>query len=353
MQNVCYPTRELALAAPHGRFELSTCEQCGFSFNSMFEPALMHYDVGYDNHVESAAFQTYYERLARKLIERFDLDRGGIVYDVGCGAGTFLKVLCALCPSITGIGLDPACEPSERTNFKLLRAEFSADRIERGARLVLLRHVLEHVARPCDFMTELRVASRGSPIYVEVPDTQWIFRHGEFWDFCYEHCNYFTPATLRSCLRRAGFRVLESDLAFGDQYQWAIAADGVEDFEDVATGAVADAQAYAAVEQRCLEGARSVVSRAVGEGACALWGMATKGVVLAALLPDGQLTGGVDLNAKKQGLYAPASGLEIHPPGWLGELRGPVSAIVMNPNYLEEIRAQVDSLGFRVNLQTL
>jgi SAM-dependent methyltransferase len=359
MQNVCYPTRALALASARARFDLSACGQCGFLFNSTFDAALLRYEVGYDNHVESRLFEAYYEKVARFLIARFELDRGGVVYDVGCGRGTFLKVLCELCPSITGIGIDPSCEPSSGRNVQLVRSEFSEDLITRDARLVILRHVLEHIARPIEFMIKLREASRNVPIFVEVPDAQWIFAQGAFWDLCYEHCNYFVPATLRNALRRAGLRVSESGLSFENQYQWAICAAGTagpaapEEVEDGVGPVLEAARSYAVAEGRALDRAQRVLGDAAREGPCTLWGMSTKGVVLASMMPAGMLAGGIDSNPQKQGLFAPGSGLAIHGPHWLKEIGAHATVIAMNPNYLTEIGDQIRALGVLVTLRTL
>ena len=178
MQNVSYPTRELALASACAPFQLSGCARCGFMYNSRFDESLMSYDVAYDNHVESAAFQGYYESLARTLIDRFGLDAGGVVYDVGCGRGTFLKTLCAAAPNVHGIGIDPSCEPMEAGNVTLLRSTFSRELIRDDAKLILLRHVLEHIDRPRELSRRgLRTrhaglrssVCRGSRIHVDLP----------------------------------------------------------------------------------------------------------------------------------------------------------------------------------------
>lgn len=100
----------LVLEAACAPFILSTCAACGFSFNSAFDEGLLRYDESYDNDVPSATFQRYYQELSRMLVARFDLATG-TVYDVGCGKGTFLKVLGAEAPGIQGVGVDPSCQP--------------------------------------------------------------------------------------------------------------------------------------------------------------------------------------------------------------------------------------------------
>jgi len=354
MQNVTYPTRELALASTCAPFELGACPRCGFMFNSVFESALMRYDPAYDNHVESTAFHRYYEVLSRMLIDRFDLAGGGTVYDVGCGRGTFLKTLCAVAPKVRGFGIDPACDPGESENVTLVRSPFSRSVIKSDGKLIVLRHVLEHIERPLEFLAELREVAGTIPLFVEVPDAGWIFDNGAFWDFCYEHCNYFTMSALKFALEAAGLSVEEQQRSFGGQYQWAICrgrATGTAAAS--AGGGVIDiARRYAASEAALLGSAAAQVQQAAERGSCAIWGMATKGVVFSNLVAAPLIAGGVDSNERKQGRFAPGSGLAIHPPGWLTSLRQPVTAIVMNPNYLEEIRGQTRAMGLDADLRT-
>ena len=353
LQNVTYPTRELAIVSPAAPFELAGCSACGFMFNACFDPGLFAYDVEYDNHVESGVFDRYYRELARLLIDEFDLANGGTVYDVGCGRGTFLRVLCELAPKITGIGVDPSCDPIETGNLKLIRSTFSDNVIRDDAKLVLLRHVLEHIARPLEFVKELRRAVRRAPVFVEVPEASWIFANNAFWDFCYEHCNYFVPGSLRSVLERGGFELVRQQVSFGDQYQWAICLPGREEATGSSGDGLALAESYGARESTFLERASAGLEEAARRGACVIWGMATKGVVFASLMREGLIAGGVDSNVRKQGRYAPGSGIEIHPPQWLTQLDGSATAFVMNPNYLQEMRDQMSRLGADIELRPI
>ncbi|HEY0715554.1 MAG TPA: class I SAM-dependent methyltransferase, partial [Polyangia bacterium] len=192
MQNVVYPTRAAAMAAPCARFELSVCHQCGFAFNSAFDPSLAVYDESYDNDVPSEIFRKYYAELCSFVIDQLTLE-DGLVIDVGCGKGTFLEVLCKMAPAIRGLGIDPSCQEVERANFKLIRSTFAAEHFVAQPRLVLLRHVLEHIPSPMGFLRALReVVPARARLFVEVPELSWITSHRAFWDFCYEHCNYFT-----------------------------------------------------------------------------------------------------------------------------------------------------------------
>ncbi|MFQ3665460.1 MAG: class I SAM-dependent methyltransferase [Sphingomonadaceae bacterium] len=326
--------------APLGSFRLASCRSCGFSFNSAFESARMVYDGTYDNFVASDVFRAYYRTVACFLIERFAL-KGGRVYDIGCGKGEFLATLCQLAPTLRGIGIDPSCEPGSRGNLTLVRDIFRPGHFEMDGRLVVCRHVLEHLPKPVVFLADLAAAAPGAPLYVEVPSLEWIIERGAFWDFCYEHCNYFTRHSLERVLTRSGWHVEEVGTSFDSQYLWAIArASPVAGLHthgsNLGEDDVSQVLAYAAREEARLEEMRA---RARATGGVALWGMATKGVMLSLLLA-GEVLGGVDMNVRKQGHYAAGSGVRIHSPSWLETLPADVPILVTNSMYLEEVRAQ-------------
>lgn len=52
----------------------------------------------------------------------------------------------------------------------------------------------------------------------------------------------------------------------------------------------------------------------------------------------------IDINPKKQGMFLPCSGHEIVSPKYLKEFDGNITLIVMNENYLEEIKGCVSRL---------
>jgi SAM-dependent methyltransferase len=343
LQNVVYPTREVAMQCAAAPFALGECERCGFAFNAEFDESLVVYGADYDNDVPSPTFERYYREIAELLSRRVPLD-GQTVYEVGCGKGTFLEMLCDTIPTVRAVGIDPSCTPRSQDRLELRRASFSPDEFEPGAKLVLLRHVLEHIGSPVAFLRELRKAvPAGANLYVEVPDLAWILQAGAFWDFCYEHCNYFTQQSLRLALSLAGFRVVEQATSFAGQYQWALCSPGEvtqPDFE----GAGSAIAAYAEREARELSRYRALVA----ESSCITWGMATKGVMLNVLVPG--LAGGVDINPKKQGRFAAVSGIEIHAPEWLKGTEPDKTVLVMNPTYEREIRNQIASLGVRARV---
>jgi SAM-dependent methyltransferase len=347
-QNVVYPTSAAALTAPSAPFTLATCRDCGFSFNGRFDPTLVVYDERYDNSVPSTAFRSYYQSLVDMLVERYGLTDGA-VYEVGCGNGEFLSMLCASAPGVRGIGIDPSCEPLERDNLQLVRAFLEPSHFRTDTRLVLVRHVLEHIADPVGFMAMIRAAMPDEPAYIEVPALEWILENDAAWDFCYEHCNYFTQDSLAVCLRAAGYSIDEQQRSFGGQYQWAICRPAAASAAPAGSGAeaVRATSAYSSRERDKIDSLRRLAEEAQG---VAVWGMATKGVMVSLLIGPEFILGGIDGNPAKQGAFAASSGVQIHPPIWCRSLPHSAPILVMNPNYAGEIREFVASLGVKRKL---
>jgi hypothetical protein len=197
---------------------------------------------------------------------------------------------------------------------------------------LILRHVLEHVQNPVDFLQRLAQANGGHGlIYIEVPCFDWICTTRAWFDIFYEHVNYFRL----SDFRRIFGRLLHADRAFGGQYLRIVG--------DLATLKRPDRDPLDAAEFPADFAARMAADlAATAEETCVVWGGASKGVIFSLMrersgFPVDRV---IDINPAKQGQYLAATGLEVMPPAaGLVELRQGSTIHVMNPNYLDEIRA--------------
>ena len=357
MQNYVYRDREQARKARVGRFELCACENCGFAFNAQFDPGLMSYDENYDNQVPSKLFLDYYEKIARFLYEKYELE-DKLVVEIGCGKGTFLKTLCSLYPRVSALGIDPSYESPEfdesPNNPTFIQDVFKQEYLEQSPALVICRHVLEHIYDPVSFLRSIYDTVKDypeTPFFIEVPDLEWIVENNVFWDFCYEHCNYFTLESLQNTLRLAGFSPLEVDRSFGGQYLWvggvirsgeAVHKPGKAIFRQLTT--------YSLRENMLMKNAETVLrrSKAIGN-IIVVWGMATKGVVFCNLIdPKFDLIDYcIDINLNKQNCFVPNTAHLIRAPESLREIdsSAAVTIVVMNPNYLSEIKDECTRFG--------
>lgn len=355
LQNRVYETRAMAEAAQMGRLELSYCEGCSFGFNRTFEPSLLSYDGNYDNLVASPTFDAYYLSIGEELNRRFDIN-GKHILDIGCGDGRFLRTLHNAGWDFTAIGIDPAYQEAEPLpdGIEILAELFSPDLLEKKPDLLICRHTLEHIPDPLNFVKMIceGLTSRGwsVPVLFEVPDLTWIIKNRCFWDFLYEHCNYFTPQALAGVLGEAGITVNDVVPAFGDQYLWAFGELGVKSTVshlNLTDGVDSnDLHAYAQWEIQHLEELGSRARKISHDHTLVIWGMASKGVLFTAALADCGIQPDfcIDRNTSKQNRYLPGGRLQIQPPSALMN-QSDLAIVCMNPNYKDEIWSECQKLG--------
>jgi hypothetical protein len=334
LQNKTYRTREEAIACPTGDMVLVQDHETGLVFNAAFDPASLIYDSEYQNEQAcSDAFRRHLDEVTA-VVERYF--RGRTLIEVGCGKGFFLDRLHRLGYCITGV--DPAYEGD---SANVLKARFEPG-LGISADAVVLRHVLEHVQDPVEFLSTIARANGGRGlVYIEVPCFDWICLHRAWFDVFYEHVNYFREGDFS----RMFGAVYEIGRLFGGQYLYVVA--------DLATlrRPVADSDKivvpadflrsirYFAARVSTLDG--NHVKRQ------AIWGAASKGVIFAIYMLRAGATIGhaVDINPAKQGRFLPGSGIGVSSPEQAMDFLQPGADIfVMNSNYLAEIATQSRNL---------
>lgn len=334
-QNRMYPSYEEARACPKGRMRLVEDLSSGLVHNMAFDPSLVDYDENYQNEQsKSTLFRAHMNAVADLIQKKMGGDN---LVEVGCGKGAFVDILSARGIDITGF--DPAYEGN---NVRIKKTYFSHD-LRICARGLILRHVLEHIQNPVDFLQQLAVANgKQGLIYIEVPCFEWICRRKAWYDIFYEHVNYFR---IRDFQKIFG-RLIHADHAFGGQYLRIIG--------DLSTIQVPvyddrDAVEFPARFDQLLAQAIAVWNT----GPVVVWGGASKGVIFTLLLEraGGRVSRVIDINPAKQGRFLPGTGLQVlSPEDGLSDLPDGVTILVMNPNYLDEIRMMA---GPRFTYRTL
>lgn len=324
-QNRMYDSREEARSCPKGNVVLVEDGETGLIYNSAFDPAKLNYDENYQNEQGfSAQFRSHLEEVA-DIVERL-LGRRQIT-EVGCGKGYFLEMLERRGFDIWGH--DPAYEG---TNPRIRKTYFDENQGLRSTGLIL-RHVLEHIARPFDFLSAIaRANGGGGLIYIEVPCFEWICQHRSWFDIFYEHVNYFRI----SDFERMFGRIVESGHLFGGQYLYVVA-----DLATLRTPRFEPAHAVSFPSDFLASLAATLRHDERTARPAAIWGGASKGVIFALHRERAgrPIETVIDINPAKQGRYLPGTGLRAQSPAEALSALPPGSTIyVMNPNYLAEIK---------------
>jgi SAM-dependent methyltransferase len=211
-------------------FDVVACERCGMVYaNPAPDPAAMDCYYATELEFRSEPFSGdsqsppplpwELDRLSgtADLIARLIPDRRARVLDVGCGNATLLAQLRDRgFQEMVGIDPSPASVDAGRrrqldtrigTLAKVPPALGLFD-------LVVLSHVLEHLADPGEALGRCRAMLRpGGVLYVEVPDASRFsdFVQLPFIEFNTEHVNYFSGATLSRLATRIGFECIRLD----------------------------------------------------------------------------------------------------------------------------------------------
>ena len=364
---------EEARAYPRGDIALVFCESCGFVFNRALDPLLTEYSDRYEpTQAYSPTFQRWHRDLAGRLGAALDL-RGKTVVEVGCGQGEFLHLVSGL-SGCRGIGFDPCLDRrradvvGERARDVELIGDFFSDSSIEGltADVLLSKMTLEHIpAAGRFFRLAEQVARNSAPgmrLFIQIPESERIFRDLALEDVYYEHCNYFTEVSLAGLFRRHGFTVDEATREYDGQYLTLlgryggdavrVAAEG-EDMAGVSELRRLVMRFAATWEGRVAEWRSTVDERRAQGGRVVVWGSGSKGVSFLSAIGGGEgVSHVVDINPHRQGRFMVGTGHPIVGPATLQEVQ-PTTVVVMNAIYRREVADLLGGLGLQPELLAL
>ncbi|MCA2733122.1 class I SAM-dependent methyltransferase [Microcystis sp. M158S2] len=321
-QNRMYDSEIEAKNCPKGDVCLVEDHDTGLVYNASFVPELMIYDQHYQN--EQAVSPLFQQHLNDVLsIIKTNMGKDDLV-EVGCGKGFFLEMLLKDDFKITGF--DPTYEGINPN----IEKEYFTSNTGIKSKGIVLRHVLEHIQNPIDFLFQLKESNGGSgKIYIEVPCFDWICKHYAWFDIFYEHVNYFRLTDFHHIFTD----VLASGKLFEGQYIYVVAELSSLQIPKINNSCRVNFP---------LDFLQKLKDHQINQEAkSAIWGGASKGVIFALLNSRlGSLIDIViDINPAKQNKYLPGTGIKVRSESEVFDLLPSKSTIfIMNSNYLEEIK---------------
>lgn len=330
LQNRVFESRESAINSDFGYLQIEQDPATGIFENKLFDTKKLVYDQNYDNEQSnSAVFESHLNHVCEILKPYIS---GKKVIEVGCGKGHFFRKLSSLGTDIVG------CDPSYQGDDPRIVKEFFSEALNLKGDVIILRHVLEHIQHPVDFIRSIAAANEGRGIiYIEVPDLNWIIANHVYFDFFYEHVNYFRPDDFK----RIFHKIYEQDVFFNGQYQYVIADlssinpppyafDKVDDKLEIS---------FEKLDEICLHLKDT-------DKPVYIWGGASKGVISSMhLISKGvKIAGLIDINPKKQNKFAAMTGLKIISPETFKQQTDTAVLLIANPNYAQEIKNELKGM---------
>jgi len=210
-QNVIYSTVEEAIACPRGNISLVQDDETGLIYNADFNPTAMTYNEDYQNEQAfSLTFQKHLDQVVSIIGKIFYKMN---IVEIGCGKGWFLELLRGHGFNVKGV--DPAYEGDKDYIVK----DYFSSNLNLNAEAIILRHTLEHIQNPVEFLESIADANNHSGlIYIEVPSLEWIQARKAWFDIFYEHVNYFRLIDFENIFGK----IIDKGLLFGGQYIYVI-----------------------------------------------------------------------------------------------------------------------------------
>ena len=165
----------------------------------------------------------YYSELAKSLVDRFGLQVGDAVVDIGSNDGTFLKEFKALGMEVVGVeGAKQSATLALESGINVVQEFFrqgSASKVKEALpsnsniKLILTMNVLAHTDNIGSFMIELKKLMDEETILV--CSCHWLvelIRKSEFDTIYHEHLRYYTLGSLMSVFGQADLFFFDAEV---------------------------------------------------------------------------------------------------------------------------------------------
>ncbi|MDR3057784.1 MAG: class I SAM-dependent methyltransferase, partial [Prevotella sp.] len=214
--------------------------------------------------------------------------------------------------------------------------------------VIICRHVLGYIQDTIKFLKQfIEIIQEDGILFLEVPDVDWALRNNAIFDFYYEYLFYYTHSSLKKILELAGYEVVVSENQFNGQYLCVVA----KILKDKNLNEIKEkCSKFAKNRDILIKRINHRLSSLAENGAVFLWGAGGKGVAFVNMFdPDKRLIQYlVDINSVKKNTFVAKTGHEIiSPEEFKMKIKEEGTIIVLNDNYIEEIKLMLIQLGIK------
>lgn len=332
-QNVVYDTAYEAANCKVVDIEIIQNENTGLIYNNKFDPNIITYKDNYHNEQQFSNVFKQHLFEVKGIIEKYFTNRK--ILEIGCGDGYFLELLSKHGFDICGM------DPTYTGNNEKIKKEYYNEQNAKEYNAFILRHVLEHIQDPYKFLCNLKEVSKNdSLIYIEVPSLEYINENCTFFDFYYEHVNYFRKIDFINMFNN----ILVIDRFFDNQYIYLVAELSSLKLPIKTEDFVLNKNFLSKFEY-CINIIKNTKSKTI------IWGCSSKGVIFSIFLNNINLKVDyfIDINPYKQGKFMPVIsntnnyGLIESYDDIKYKLDNDTIIFIMNNNYKKEIIEMTDN----------
>ena len=324
-----------------GKIKLKYDHINDFVFNDAFEEKKIRYCKNYNNEQSlSSVFQTHLNDVFKIIKSNFKKKEK--IIEIGCGKGSFFQILEKNYKNIRGFDI------SYEGNNKKIKKRYLTKKDKINEKLIILRHTLEHIPNPYNFLYFIKKISINDPyILIEVPDFEWIKSKQTFFDITYEHVNYFTMKTFENLFSK---KLFFKKKVFGKQYLIVIAKlnNLNKDYKsNIKCKKISINKIFPNL-------AKQIMSYNSINQNIFIWGAATKGLMFLIYLKKinplifKKVKFAVDIDRKKQNKFLQIVDIKIISPKKMSNvIKTGDTIIVANSNYLSEVQKYLQKFKFK------
>ncbi|WP_346353476.1 class I SAM-dependent methyltransferase [Azotosporobacter soli] len=180
------------------------------------------YYLDYNYSVAGSAKATdFMKKLAKAVVDTFQLQEGAICVEIGSGDGAQLACFKELGVKVYGYEPSAAlCDVSEAIGVPVYQGLFTEQSIEyipqeyRPADVLLLTYTFDHIPEPMSFLKAAKqiINPQTGLLIMEVHDLDKIMERHEYCLFEHEHSVYLSLETMKKVLYKAGFLIVTHEI---------------------------------------------------------------------------------------------------------------------------------------------
>lgn len=197
---------------------IAACDNCGHVFlRRQLDPSQLYGTTYQTRSSKSAAAQSALARLLGFFVDRLDLDDFDMCVDIGANDGTFLELLKSSGFRGSRIGVDPSNdlwpEGVEGYTDFAENVDLPAITQRSGRKFIVASHVIEHVAKPVEFLGHLASAMKPTDVLLmQFPALEPMLTEFRFDQVHHQHYHYFGSGSFVRALTMSGLRLISAGI---------------------------------------------------------------------------------------------------------------------------------------------